>query len=454
MNANNNIGFVLDVTNQILYEIKDNENLWNGSISIEAYLKSLGSLSGVLQDAKKENNKIDINNIPSDILSELNSIRLQLGVSPDYSIVDKIRSITINIALLHEPLGSSFKKNLNIVINGGLIWFTNVIIGISGVVNGLDGGLNSNTSLDYGRLLNEPNGIAILTELLLEISQHQDIGSLGLKAISDVSGLLRILVALTGGRTEGVDGLINIAYQIDLLVNGHGSLDNLITSLIQAIQPTRIAQEVQEFQQTLQELLKLVTQLSQKGNSDGLQRLRQIIQQIAGGSWSSNGINISAIIKQLTQGNGGLEIIIRVLQSLGPNIVGSDHGINGLIQVIIKSLNGTYGQQILNNLIPGINLGSLNPANILQSIEKAGNLSSLFSRGIDGISKIPVIGQIVNQIQSSFNGSLNLGNILNITGIENAFKNPLNIINQFGQGIENGIGSILNITRKINLIKL
>ncbi|CAG9770428.1 unnamed protein product [Ceutorhynchus assimilis] len=457
-------GIAIDLTTQTGVHIES--GLWvKSKVTIDVFIKSLkGGLSAILKITGAI--KFSLKSASAKILKLVNQIIVKLIADIDAQLVqDASFGLKLIIAISSQLIGllKGSLKGLLKVIGSVAIKLTN---DLAGLLNALDGLasivvkvagnltalLEAGVVLNLSLILSASTGLEVLINILLQIGAVINIGEKLGAILNDPESLFKLLAQLGGNTAIGISGALLVVADIIALINGHQTIEQVISIIIQFISVS-VHKTTQDLgivlKATLEGLLEVLSHLKATA---GLKALITTIQALIDGTLVIGGVNISTILAKLlaplhTSSSSPLEVVIWIVLQL-KGIVQISLLIPYILLVLIVKLNSALGLQQLIALGIKINADISSAAGgILKSLLK--NVLSIITglltgRFYDVLIKLPGIGTIIKALDAALSaatkGEFSLKALLNgSTSVKDLIKGLLQVVTGIHLGCSSAI---------------
>lgn len=397
----------------------------------------------------------DISDISESTLNEYLEVLQACGDPANYT-VDELPSYLADVENLIEILTGSLQGFLEgagtIQADRGVAFTSDLILALNLLLNDTDDGLqaliSAGVELDYDAIYHASSGFEILLIVLQNVAANMDLSIAFGSALSSPEVLVQFIVQFD--LEAGVDLLFNVIYNILLLVQGEGSISDLIQAIFKLYNTGDISSAVSELERILQEIMQVIdTQTETYNNSASLQSLIGFISGLENNSFSLGNTDVSQVIDLFKDGSNPIEIIIQIVSQLASAAAAIPQAFQDILALIANSSD----PQLISSLVPSFNFSGVPiVGNIFNTVLQGLNVNSLLDGSSDPLSaigKIPIIGDIIRDIEVSLsvNGN-NMSQFLQpqqiLNAIQNVFNNSTgsssetnNIIESIIKGIQN-----------------
>ncbi|XP_066250159.1 streptococcal hemagglutinin-like [Euwallacea similis] len=417
LNGTSGAGVAINISKQI--GVSFTSGLWVGGSaelntfitgSLSAGLGALWNLSGAVSFKVANITNAQLTIIARIISSLIANVATQVNASLKVALELLLSIATQLIAVITGKLSGILtliavaKIKLLTDLSGlllALLTLQQLVVAAAGTLSGL---LALGVALKLEAILGARNGILAFANVLLQLGAVASVAaSLG-AFLSSATTLLIILRGLGGGLSAGVNGIIAVAASVAELANNTGSLELVITKVIQVSIGNSIEASLsEEFKASISAVLSAVNQISA---SSSLSVVVQVITKLQSNSLTIGGVNLSAIITGLLAIYVGASVtlissIVAVVMLL--KAIKSEYLLGVyLILVLFAKLSIQAGIQELIALGIAISL-SFNLLSVL-SASLTVIWSLITGQILAALQAISGIGVVVNSIVSAWAG--------------------------------------------------
>lgn len=421
---------------KITYSSQTANYLWLSSkTSFSAYFRTLSSLQELYNIGERQGQRVSIDS------QEISYIFTQFGTHLTTQetfdlFVSFVSHLQRNLKLVYER-NSSFTTHQNIQ------WFLSVNLALGDLLDNANGNLSNSDvwrHLNLTAIFNASSGVEALLSFLSQIGNNVDLAKQFSSYLSSPPRMEKLLEKLGGGSNNGLDGIITIVVNIIQTMEGHGSINKVISSIINYNASADGNND--NLTTIINEFLELAASQGRRYDSSARwAEFVKVLQSLNNQNFIFNNVNISDIIKLLRwyHPNEAIPTIIKILSKFLPS-----RGIPQFFGFIINLLNNTNGSEVISRLLPGTDWRNLTGyGNLLQGIFRGHNLTDLFSHPCKFTSlfqNIPVFGEIIHRISGALGNGVDINQFMNVSTLNRQLEN----ISGGGAG---GLGNFFNISR-------